>query len=127
MLNTSHEASRRRFLQTMAAGILGTGVRVGAGLSAVSAWTGAQTNSVLNHARGADRSPLRIRKVDPCILRLRLRDHEGYYLMCRIQTEEGLVGWGEGTNFPKVATIATEIEMLKPFVIGQSAWDIEKI
>ncbi|HYM11633.1 MAG TPA: mandelate racemase/muconate lactonizing enzyme family protein [Bryobacterales bacterium] len=127
MSNTAREASRRQFLQTVAAGILGTGVRVGAGLSAVSAWSGAQTNSVLNHAKGAGGSPLRIRKVDPCILRLRLRGREGYYLMCRIQTDDGLVGWGEGTNFPKVATIATEIEMLKPFVIGQSAWDIEKI
>ncbi len=47
--------------------------------------------------------------------------------MCRIETDTGLVGWGEGTNWPKVATVATEIEMLKPLVLGQSAWDIEKI
>jgi galactonate dehydratase len=47
--------------------------------------------------------------------------------MCRIETDEGIVGWGEGTNFPKVEPIATEIEVNKSSVIGQSAWDIEKI
>jgi galactonate dehydratase len=96
-------------------------------VSAVSAWTGGQTNSVLNQARPAGNSPLRIRKVEPCILRIPLRGHNGFYLMCRIETDDGLTGWGEGTNFPKVATIATEIEMLKPLVLGQSAWDIERI
>ena len=35
---------RRNFLKQVAAGILGSGVRIGAGISAVSAWTGAQTN-----------------------------------------------------------------------------------
>src|ERR1700751_5982310 len=100
----------------MAAGILGTGVRIGAGISAVSAWTGAQTNSVLNQARPADRSMLKIVKVQPFILRVR-RDPKGNltgtsYMMCRIETDEGIVGWGEGTNFPGVATIATEIAML---------------
>ena len=106
-------------------------MRIGAGMSAVSGWTGAQTNSVLNHARPADGSMLKIVKVEPFILRVR-RDPKGNptgnaYMMCRVETEEGIVGWGEGTNFPKVATIATEIEMIKPLVIGQSAWDIEKI
>jgi galactonate dehydratase len=47
--------------------------------------------------------------------------------MVRIETEEGIVGWGEGTNWPKVATVATEIEMDKDAVVGASAWDIEKI
>jgi len=122
---------RRSFLKQMAAGILGTGVRIGAGLSAVSAWTGAQTNSVLNQAQAADGSRLKIAKVEPFMLRVR-RDSQGNltgnsYMMCRVETEDGIVGWGEGTNFPKVATIATEIEMVKPLVIGQSAWDIEKI
>jgi galactonate dehydratase len=115
----------------VAAGILGSGVRIGAGMSAVSAWTGAQTNSILNQMRAADRSLLKVVKVEPFVLRIH-RNHEGNltgtsYLMCRVQTEEGIVGWGEGTNSPKVATIATEIEMIKPLVIGQSAWNIEKI
>ena len=122
---------RRAFLSRMAAGVLGAGVRLGAGMSAVSAWTGAQTNSVLNQARPADRSPLKIVKVEPFILRVR-RDARGNLtgnscMMCRVETGDGIVGWGEGTNFPKVATIATEIEMIRPLVVGQSAWDIEKI
>ena len=124
-------ADRRSFLKTMAAGILGSGVRIGAGISAVSTWTGAQTNSILNQARPADRSMLKVVKIEPFILRLHRdpkRNLSGTsYMMCRVETDEGIVGWGEGTNFPRVATIATEIEMIKPLVIGQSAWDIEKI
>jgi galactonate dehydratase len=127
----SMAADRRSFLKAMAAGILGSGVRIGAGISAVSAWTGAQTNSILNQARPADRSAMKVVKIEPFILRLRRdskRNLSGTsYMMCRVETEEGIVGWGEGTNFPRVATIATEIEMIKPLVIGQSAWDIEKI
>ncbi len=122
---------RRHFLQTVAAGLLGQGVRVGPGLSAVSAWTGLSTNSVLAQASPAEPGPLKIVKVEPYIMQVH-RGPDGklrgnYYLFCRIQTDNGITGWGEGTNFPKVATIATEIEMLKPYVVGQSAWDIEKI
>ncbi len=130
--NESASFGRRSFLQTVAAGVLGErAVRIGAGLSAVSAWTGAHTNSVLAQARPDDASEIKVAKVEPFILRVR-RDAKGdltgtYYLMCRVETAEGLVGWGEGTNFPKVATIATEIDMIKPYVIGQSAWNIEKI
>ena len=48
--------------------------------------------------------------------------------MVGIETEEEIVGWGgKGTNWPKVATVATEIEMDKDAVVGASAWDIEKI
>jgi galactonate dehydratase len=124
-------ADRRSFLKTIAAGILGSGVRIGAGISAVSSWTGAQTNSILNQARPADRSMLKVVKIEPFILRLRRDSKQNLsgtsYMMCRVETDEGIVGWGEGTNFPRVATIATEIEMIKPLLIGQSAWDIEKI
>ena len=128
------DRGRRRFLTQMAAGLLGTGaaVKIGKGDSAVSAWTGQDTNSVLNQAKpGGRANDLRITKVDPYIVRFS-KDARGqltgnYTLLCRIETAEGIVGWGEGTNFPKVATIATEIEMNRPAVIGQSAWDIEKI
>ena len=123
------EPDRRSFLTRVAAGLLGP-VTVGSGPSAVSAWTGARTNSVLNQAR-TDASPLKITRVTPYVLRVH-RDAEGrltgnHYLMCRVDTDEAITGWGEGTNFPKVATIATEIEMIRPMVVGQSAWDIEKI
>ena len=124
---------RRNFLAKMATGFFGAGaaVKIGRGNSAVSAWTGAETNSLLNQARPQDKGQLKIVKVEPMIMRFR-RDDQGrlsgnYCLVCRVETDEGIVGWGEGTNFPKVATIATEIEMVRPQVIGQSAWDIEKI
>ena len=53
----SNEQGRRNFLTRMAAGILGTSaVQIGKGASAVSAWTGRETNSVLNQARPADKS-----------------------------------------------------------------------
>jgi galactonate dehydratase len=124
---------RRGFLEKLAAGLFGAGaaVRFGRGDSAVSAWTGTETNSVLNQARPIEKGQLRIVKVEPMIMRFR-RDPQGrlsgtYCLVCRIETDEGIVGWGEGTNFPKVAPIATEIELNRSAIVGQSAWDIEKI
>jgi galactonate dehydratase len=128
------DSTRRTFLQRMAAAALGTSgaVSIGATTSAVSAWTGRNTNSVLNQARPDGRAgDLRITKVDPVIFRF-AKDRAGaltgnFCLLCRIETADGIVGWGEGTNFPKVAPIATEIEMNRQLVIGQSAWDIEKI
>lgn len=133
MLQTAIERQdhRREFLKKMARGVLGTGVAVGTGMSSISAWTGSDTNSILNQARAADGDQLKIVKVEPFILRMR-RNAKGEqtgmaYMCCRVETEEGLVGWGEGTNFPGVATIATELEVIKPFVLNQSAWDIEKI
>ena len=127
MKTQSTDSDRRRFLATIAAGALGTAVEIGPGVSQVSAWTGRHVNSVLNQVRSSTAGALTIRKVEPHILRIAQRGRAGYYLMCRIETEDGIVGWGEGTNFPKVATIATEIEMIKPMVAGRSAWDIEKI
>jgi galactonate dehydratase len=126
--------NRRRFLTQMAAGILGSAgaVRIGSGVSAVSAWTGQNTNSVLNQARpDAGSNDLRITRIDPVILRF-AKNAAGaltgnFCLLCRIETSGGIVGWGEGTNFPRVAPIAAEIEMNRQTVIGQSAWDIEKI
>ena len=118
----------------MATGLFGAGaaVKFGRGDSAVSAWTGQATNSVLNQAKPmAGKNDLRITRVDPYIVRF-VKDAKGqltgnFCLLCRVETADGIVGWGEGTNFPKVATIATEIEMNRSTVVGQSAWDIEKI
>ena len=123
---------RRDFLQAVAAGILGSSVGTGQTPSTVSGWTGKDTNSVLNQARPVTKGALNITSVEPVVLRLSARNEDlslypQDYLMCRVQTDEGIVGWGEGTNWPKVATVATEIEMVKPMVVGQSAWDIEKI
>ncbi len=130
---------RRQFLTAMAAGILGSQVKIGGGTSAVSAWTGLETNSILNQARPRDaKSALKIVKVEPLILRLKnpagdplsrnpSAEWNRHYMLCRVETEEGLVGWGEGTDFPRVATVATEIDLLKSYVIGRSAFDTELI
>src|SRR6185295_8437327 len=131
---TTHMTDGRRgFLATLATGLFGAGaaVKVGRGDSAVSAWTGVDTNSVLNQARPAEKGQLKIVKVEPLVMRFRRNDQGqlsgNYCLICRIETDDGIVGWGEGTNFPKVAPIATEIEMNAPSIVGRSAWDIEKI
>jgi galactonate dehydratase len=138
-MKLNHDGHRRRFLTTMASGILGGGVVVGRGTSAVGAWTGLETNSVLNQARPAEGAgTLKIVKVEPLILRLKnpggdplsrnpSAEWNRHFLLCRVETAEGLVGWGEGTDFPKVASVATEIDLLKSSVIGQSAWNIELI
>jgi len=120
---------RRTFLSKVAAGILGT-VPIGAGASAVSAWTGSETNSVLNQAR-PDASPLKIANVTPYIMRLQ-KDASGKltgvnFLMCRIETADGLVGWGDGSSWPQVPVIAKEIELARSHIVGRSAFDIERI
>jgi galactonate dehydratase len=114
----------------MAAGILGGGVAVGRGMSAVSAWTGGQTNSVLNQAR-TDSNPLRIKKVTPYILQLQ-RDSlteipQVHFVLARIDTEDGITGWGDGSSWGNVAPIYTEIERQARSLVGQSAYDIENI
>jgi galactonate dehydratase len=85
---------------------------------------------VLNQAR-PDASPLRIESITPYIMRMQRDDHGGltgpHYLLCRIETEEGIVGWGDGSSWPNVVTIASEIEIAAPYIVGRSAWDIEAI
>ncbi|HUI54623.1 MAG TPA: mandelate racemase/muconate lactonizing enzyme family protein [Bryobacteraceae bacterium] len=129
--NNTITRGRRDFLKSAAAGILGGGaISVGPGTSAVNAWTGMQTNSVLNQAR-SDSSPLKIRSVTPMILQLQ-RDSltelkDVHFLLCRIQTEDGITGWGDGSSWGKVAPIYSEIERAAPYVVGQSAWNVERI
>ncbi len=92
----------------MATGLFGAGaaVKFGRGDSAVSAWTGQATNSVLNQAKPmAGKNDLRITRVDPYIVRF-MKDAKGqltgnFCLLCRVETADGIVGWGEGTNFPR--------------------------
>jgi galactonate dehydratase len=84
----------------------------------------------VNQARPDDSDELIIAKIDPVIMQTS-RDASGKltgtpFMFVRVETKEGIVGWGEGTNFPKEATIATEIEMVRPWVIGRSAYDIER-
>jgi len=123
------EYDRRNFLKIMASGLLGS-VTIGTGSSAVSAWTGINTNSVLNQAR-TDARELRIKSVKPYIMRLQ-RGVNGelsgtHFVFARVETEDGLVGWGDGSSWPNVVTIASEIEMIGPRLVGRSAFDTEGI
>jgi galactonate dehydratase len=72
----------------------------------------------------ADNS-LKIAKVEAVLL-TGVRGY-GPWLFARVETTDGLVGWGEGTNFPGVQPIAAAIKTLSPVVIGEQAWDIEKL
>src|SRR5690242_19782793 len=98
MISTSERsACRRDFLRRVAAGILGTsGVAMGTSPSTVSAWTGRDTNSILNQARPVDQNQLEITRLEPIIFRLYARNEDlslysQHYLMCRVETKEGIV------------------------------------
>ena len=68
---------------------------------------------------------LKIVKVEPVLL-TGVRGY-GPWLFVRVETADGIVGWGEGTNFPGVQPIATAVKNLSGVVIGERAWDIEKL
>jgi galactonate dehydratase len=69
-------------------------------------------------------TPLKIRKVEPVLIRIgRRRD----IVCCRIETEDGIHGWGEGTTPPNVQPVLAQIRSLAPLLAGQSAWDIERL
>lgn len=106
-MNNNRPSSRRRFLKRAslaAAGLTGLQLpQIGA----------AQTES------------LRIAKVEPILL-TGVRGY-GPWLFVRVETEDGIVGWGEGTNFPGVQPIATAVKNLSSVCVGESAWNIEKL
>jgi galactonate dehydratase len=68
---------------------------------------------------------LKIVKVEPFLL----TGVRGYapWVFVRVETAEGVVGWGEATNFPGVQPIATAVKNLSNVVIGESAWNIEQL
>ncbi|MBL8207640.1 MAG: mandelate racemase/muconate lactonizing enzyme family protein [Blastocatellia bacterium] len=104
--NTSRRA-RRNFLKTASIGITGSLIAAG------NTPTWGQDNS------------LKITKVEPILL-TGIRGY-GPWVFVRVETADGFVGWGEGTNFPGVRPIETAVKTLASVVIGQSAWNIEAI
>lgn len=104
----SGAASRRSFLQQAAGGL--TAGLLAAGRLPV--WAQADTS-------------LKITKVEPFLL-TGVRGY-GPWLFVRVETADGIVGWGEGTNFPGVQPIATAVKNLASVVVGEQAWDIEKL
>ncbi len=67
---------------------------------------------------------LKITRVEPYVLRIGRRSD----VVCvRIETADGIHGWGEGTTPPTVAAVAAQIRECGKSVLNQSAWDIEKL
>jgi galactonate dehydratase len=89
--------------------------------STAAAWTGLP---LLAQGHGADSAALKIRRVDPHVLRIGSRTN----IVCaRIETEEGIHGWGEGTTPPTVLPVVAQINVFSKLLAGASAWDIEKL
>jgi galactonate dehydratase len=105
--------SRRSFLRRGCRGI--TGGLLASGISA---------RRLLAHYGDESSDPLRIVKVEPHLL-TGVRGY-GPWLFVRVETADGFVGWGEGTNFPGVQPIAAAVRNLSDVVVGASAWDIER-
>lgn len=80
--------------------------------------------SRLAAARAASRSELRIARVEPFVVRVGGRKRA---LVCRVETEEGVHGWGEGTSPPNFAPVAAQIRTLRELVLGEPAWDTERL
>ncbi|MBK5298865.1 MAG: mandelate racemase/muconate lactonizing enzyme family protein [Vicinamibacteria bacterium] len=68
---------------------------------------------------------LKIVKVEPILLTGVRGSAPGVFV--RVETADGYVGWGEGTNYPGVRPIATAVTTLSSVVIGHSAWNIEAL
>lgn len=80
-----------------------------------AAWTG---------AAAAQTGSLRIKRVDAYVIQIGNRKD----IVCaRVETEDGLHGWGEGTTPPNVTPVYAQIRSLAKLVIGEPAWDIERL
>jgi galactonate dehydratase len=102
-------SSRRSFLAASAFGLTG-GLLAS---PAAAAW---------RRQAGAS---LEILKVEPVLL-TGVRG-AAPWVFVRVETRDGIVGWGEGTNYPGVRPIATAVTTLSSVVVGRSAWDIEAL
>ncbi|MBM3727021.1 MAG: mandelate racemase/muconate lactonizing enzyme family protein [Acidobacteria bacterium] len=77
----------------------------------------------LADAAAADAARLKIRSVEPYVIRIGNRRD----IVCaRVETEDGIHGWGEGTTPPTVDAVVAQIRSLGKLLAGQSAWDIER-
>jgi galactonate dehydratase len=103
--------SRRSFIKHAAWGLTGSLIA-----------SGRLSESIL--AQEPD-TPLRITKVEPFLL-TGVRG-SAPWVFVRVETADGIVGWGEGTNYPGVRPIATAVTTLSGVIIGQSAWNIEAL
>ena len=49
------------------------------------------------------------------------------WLFVKVETDEGIHGWGEGSLVVQTPTIAEAVRMLSPLVIGEDPADIERL
>jgi galactonate dehydratase len=80
----------------------------------------APLRSYAQESRPAD--ALRITRVETHVLRIGRR---AAFPCCRIETAEGIHGWGEATSPPTTPAIITQIGESGKLLIGKSAFDIE--
>ncbi len=72
----------------------------------------------------ADPATLKITRVQPFVLKIGARKD----IVCaRIETADGIHGWGEGTTPPNVLPVVAQIRSFEKLLQGQSAWDVEKL
>ena len=71
-----------------------------------------------------DNSPLKVTRVEPYLVRIGDRTT---YPMVRVETADGLYGWGEGTTPPSSPAVLTQIRESGKLILNQSAWDVEKL
>lgn len=96
---------RRDFFTHLAAGLPAAGLATG-------------------RARAAARPRLEIARVEPHVIRIGSRRN---IVVCRVETSEGLHGWGEGTSPPNVGPTVAQIRSLGKLILGERAWDTEKL
>lgn len=75
-------------------------------------------------AQGPGQSRLEIARVDPHVIRIGSRKN---IVVCRIETTDGLHGWGEGTSPPNIGPTVAQIKSLGKLIIGERAWDTERL
>ena len=67
---------------------------------------------------------LEIARVDPYVIRIGSRRN---VVVQRVETSNGLHGWGEGTSPPNVSPTVAQIRSLGRLILGERGWDTEKI
>ena len=97
--------SRRGFLRHVANGLIG-----------------ASAFPLLAQMR--DNSPLKITRVEPYLVRIGDRTA---YPLARVETADGLYGWGEGTTPPSSPAVLTQIRECGKLILNESAWNVEKL
>ena len=83
------------------------------------------TPIALEQQRLDDGRGLQIRHVEPFSLHVPTKPFSTVWTFCRITTEEGLVGLGEGIGTP--GPVCAAIRFLGNSLVGQSAWDVERL